>query len=441
MDSNNRLTRKIIHLFTGLALFVLTLFLQRNELLTVIVAGSVFAFITYPLKAFRILHHTRNGSLGTLFYPLGVLTAFLLLYNQPIYYFQVSLLILTVSDTSANLAGRIKRGNVYFNTFKEEKSFYGVVAFAITAYLVYLLLLPTQVMDSFAFVTLALLLAVTFEVISHKGSDNFSIPAGSALFFLVMQQHDGAVSPLLAIVVISAAGAYLLFRMGFLSKMAAVAVYFLGVYFIGVLGWQWATPVLFFFFTSVALTRASTFSGRLATHENRRNTWQVLANILWALLASVAYLVTQEEVFLYLYVALVAAVTADTWASVTGPLFHRRSFSLADMAMRASGVSGGITFAGTLASLTGSFLVAYLGGMLLFDTLSAGMIVAIALSGFLAGFVDSFLGAFAEKPMTASRWFRKQAIKKEALSPNDVVNLMGSLTAPVFFILLRMLIT
>jgi len=437
MSLKNRLIRKSIHLLTGLAIFILTLFLERHVLLILIAAGSLFALATFFSRHFRIVHRTEDASLGTLFYPLGIITAFILLYNHPLHYFQISLLILTVSDTTANLTGQIKPGNRYFNMFREEKSLYGVLGFAVTAFLIYYTLLPSRTIDIHTYIILAILLAITFEVISYRGSDNFSIPVGSALFFMIMERYEGSLPLLLLVVLLSAAGAFLFFRMGLLTKQAAVVVYFLGVYFLGVLGVDWIVPVLAFFFSSVILTKVNTaFKGR-KPKANRRNSWQVLANILWALLISGTYLITGDERLPYLFIASIAAVTADTWASEAGPIFHRRSFALGEMRMRASGVSGGISLAGSLAGLTGALLIAALSIYLFDGSFQTGMVLMLGMAGFLSSFVDTLLGAFAEPRMERLAMFGKQQGKAEALSPNDMVNLLGSLTAPLFFILLR----
>ncbi len=437
MSLKNRLIRKSIHLFTGLAIFLLTLFLEKQVLLVLIAAGSLFAVVTFPLQRFRIVHRTDDASLGTLFYPLGIITAFILLYHQPIHYFQISLLILTVSDTAANLTGQIRPGNIKFNMLREEKSLYGVLGFAITAFLIYCLLLPSDTIDFHAYIILAILLAITFEVISYKGSDNFSIPVGSALYFLIIERYDGSLPLLLLVVLLSALGAWAFFRMGLLTKQAAVVVYFLAVYFLGVLGVNWLLPVLAFFFTSVLLTKVNSARKGRQSSANRRNSWQVLANIFWALLISAVFLVTGDAQLPYLFAALIAAVTADTWASETGPVFHRRSFSVGECRWRESGVSGGISLAGSVSGLTGALLIAALSVFLFDGSLDAGLILAIGAAGWLSSFVDTLLGAFAEPHLERSAWFRKQQGRVEGITPNDVVNLLGSVVAPVFYLLLR----
>lgn len=80
------LLRKSIHFVTGLAIFSLTWVLDQQVLLWLIMGGSVFSFATFRYKRFYLLHQTTDASLGTLFYPIGILSVFLLLLPLPIVY-------------------------------------------------------------------------------------------------------------------------------------------------------------------------------------------------------------------------------------------------------------------------------------------------------------------------------------------------------------------
>ena len=80
------------------------------------------------------------------------------------------------------------------------------------------------------------------------------------------------------------------------------------------------------------------------------------------------------------------------------------------------------------------------------------MVIILTLSGFLASFIDSLLGAFVEPHLKEMKYFRnetnqsrnkvnqpmrerKQPIsQKDRLTPNDLVNLLASMTAPLFFL-------
>ncbi|MFP4064359.1 MAG: DUF92 domain-containing protein [Bacteroidales bacterium] len=428
--NRNRLIRKSIHFLTGIALFGLTFLLDHLALLAVIVAGSVFAFVSYWSQSFQLIHKTRNHSLGTLFYPLGVLIAFVLLYQMPIEYFRASLLVLAVSDTMANALGRIRPGNIFFNPLKEEKSLYGIVAFAVSTLIIFYVLLPDAAV--WHYLILATLLAIVFEIFSWRGSDNLSIPVGSALFFIVMDRHESDLVFLILLVLVAGMGAFLLNRFRLLEKQASALVFFMAVYFTGALGFSWVILIVSFFVTSVLFTIVRARKSRNPSALHGRNTWQVLANSVWAIWFSAAWLITGNEILVLLYVSVVAAVTADTWASEIGPLFHRRCFSLYHRRMKPSGINGGVSMAGSLAALAGAVFIAGMAYWLFAPVIDSSLVILLALSGFLASFADSLLGAFVEDNL--ERWIGSFD-NVNGLTANDLINVLGSLAAPVLLML------
>ncbi len=428
--------RKIVHLTTGLTILLLSFWVNRPLLLMIMTLGGVFAFATFNSKAFRPLHHTNRQSLGTLFYPIGVVAAFLLLYNKPILYFQTSLMILTVSDTVASWAGKIKPGNIRFNTYRDEKSLFGAVGFALSAMAIFYFMLPSSLYPSHSFILLGTLLAVNFEVISHRGSDNLSIPIGTALFFLIMENHNGSLEYLTLLVAFSALGAYLLFHLQWLTKNASILAYFLSVFFLGALGYQWMLTAVFFFSTSVLLTKANAFYEGKKRRSNQRNAWQAMANIFWGILTSTGYLLTGDQIFIHLFICALASVTADTWASEAGPIFHSKSFSLNQGRMKPSGISGGISPMGTLAALAGSVFTTTLALWLFYGSTPWHLLIKISLCAFFGMMVDSVLGAFLEPRLEKSAYFTARYHKKEHFTPNDLINLSGTLGALLLYLLL-----
>jgi len=146
--------RKSVHLVTGLVIFYLTFRFSRQTLLIVFIAGTVFSFLTYFIRKFNYIHVTGGSSWGTLFYPLGILSSFLVLYDLPLYYFQISLLFLAISDTVANLGGYLVPGNPPFAILSEKKTPVGIIGFALTAFIISLILLPGSGKDNIFYVGL-----------------------------------------------------------------------------------------------------------------------------------------------------------------------------------------------------------------------------------------------------------------------------------------------
>lgn len=425
--------RKLIHLLTGLLILLLTYHLDRRLLLYLIILGAAFAVISFNLRPFMLLHKSFSKSLGTLFYPAGVLSSYLLLYGQPIYFFQASLMVLTVSDTLANLAGQWKPGNRMFMVFREHKSLFGVLGYSISALVILYLFVPHSLYADWWFMLLALLLAINFEVISVRGSDNFSITFGLSLFFLINETHNLDMPFLILSLLTMSTGAWLLYHWRMLSRLGSLAAYLIGVFLLAAMGWEWMLPVLTFFITSLIFTKVNKYINKKPAGTTKRNAWQVTANIFWALVSAILFLITNNALFELLFIVFVASVTADTWASEIGPVFNKRSFSLRDGRFYAAGTTGAISVSGTLAAFAGAFVIAVLSGFLFFNEISWPVTVAITLAAFLATFVDSLLGAFWEVKLLENEYF-KAPHSSERITPNDLVNLVGSLSAGLFFL-------
>jgi uncharacterized protein (TIGR00297 family) len=427
--------RKLIHLSLGLIIWILSHVLEKNVLLYLILAGTVFSFLTFNYKKFHLLHKTTDASLGTLFYPVGILTSYLMLYNLPLYYFQSALLVLSISDTLANFVGQIQKGNGWIRSFHDRKSIYGITAYVLSACLIFYFLLPDSLSSDIPYILFALLWAVILETASMRGSDNFSIPAGLALLFLLSHHFEADYLYLSAILLVLAAGCFLLFKLNILTRRGSFVAFLLGFYFAGIAGWSWLTPVLLFFLSSAAFTKLHHAKKGSGKNSTARNAWQVIANTIWALASSALFLFTQNEIFILFFIAFVAAVTADTWASEIGPLLNKRCFSLLKMKTVPAGTNGGISFFGSLTALAGATIISSLSYYLFFGFWQWDIVVILSISAFMACFADSLLGAFAEDKMVQLNYFKKRK-SLESISPNDLVNMMGSFTAFVFYLLL-----
>lgn len=429
------LIRKLIHLTIGLIILILSYVVEKHVLLYLIIAGTVFSFLTFNFNKFRFLHKTTDASLGTLFYPAGILSSFLILYKLPMYYFQSLLMVLSISDTMANFAGRIRKGNRWIRTFHDRKSIYGIAAYALSAWLIFYLFLPGFLSSHIPYILFALLWAVILETASMRGSDNFSIPAGLALFFLLTHQYQTDYLYLSAILMALAPACFLLFRFNILTRRGSFFAFLLGFYLAGVGGWPWLMPVLLFFVSSAAFTKIHHALKGRKTGSTARNAWQVTANIIWAVISSALFLLTKDEIFIFFFIAFVAAVTADTWASEIGPLLNKKCISLSTMRPVPAGTNGGISFFGSVAALSGAVIISSLSYHLFYGSWQWDVIAILSVSAFLACFTDSLLGTFAEAKMLQSQYFSKRKTSK-SITPNDLVNMMGSFTAFIFYLLL-----
>lgn len=190
--------------------------------------------------------------------------------------------------------------------------------------------------------------------------------------------------------------AYAAFRAHSLDKSGAFAAAFVGTIIFGLGGLQWAILLLTFFITSSGLSRA--FKKRKAglnekfSKGHERDAGQVFGNGGLATLFAALHTFYPNSMIPWMgFAASLAAVNADTWATELGVLNPTAPRLITNMKKRVEkGTSGGISLWGTLASLVGSAVVAFLAALFTEHWLLLPLITFAGLAGSL---FDSLLGA------------------------------------------------
>ena len=190
--------------------------------------------------------------------------------------------------------------------------------------------------------------------------------------------------------------AFLAYKARSLNKSGAVAAAFTGTIIFGIGGWQWAILLLTFFITSSAFSRA--FKKRKAKLEEKfskgheRDAGQVFGNGGVATFFAALHYFYPNEPWVWIgFAASLAAVNADTWATELGVLNPNPPRMITNLTkVVEKGTSGGISLVGTIASLTGSALIAFLASLL---TGNWSIFPLITLAGLAGSLFDSLLGA------------------------------------------------
>jgi len=123
----------------------------------------------------------------------------------------------------------------------------------------------------------------------------------------------------------------------------------------------------------------------------QRDAGQVWANGGIGLLLCIIYFFTEQDGLIYAFIGVMAAVTADTWATEIGALSKQPPRSILTLKQVSTGTSGGVTALGLFASLAGGLLIgltAYAVSSIAFHAIWIG-----ALSGLLGSLADSWIGA------------------------------------------------
>ncbi len=159
-------------------------------------------------------------------------------------------------------------------------------------------------------------------------------------------------------------------------------------------GLQMLLLIFFFLLISVIATKYGARSKKmLDIFEGERGWKNVLSNGLIPTALAVAFFFTKDYMFVLAYIASIASITADKFASELG--VFDKPFFLLGMKKVKPGTSGAVSVLGTLTSLSGAFVIT-LSAVYLFGTpLSTAFF--LGLIGFLGGFIDSIFGVLEEK--------------------------------------------
>lgn len=232
-----------------------------------------------------------------------------------------------------------------------------------------------------------------------------------------------------------------------LTATGAVATFIVGFVSFGLGGGKFMVPLLTFFITSSLLSRAGrrrkASANTQAVKGATRDYAQVLANggaatVLVIIFWQVArhWPIYHTRYLLMLYLAALATVNADTWATEIGGLSRSSPRLLSSWKRAPAGASGAITWLGIGAALAGSLAVTAAGWLVW--RLSPPEFLAVCWAGFLGSFVDSLLGAslqalyqhpitgeFTERPVIDG--VRTVKARGIAWMTNDLVNFLASL--------------
>ncbi|SDW24267.1 TIGR00297 family protein [Marinococcus luteus] len=175
-----------------------------------------------------------------------------------------------------------------------------------------------------------------------------------------------------------------------LTLAATVSAGVLGTLVYTWTGWLGTAALLTFFVSSTALSRLN------KQEKEQRDSWQVGANGGPMLMFAALFSAVSWEGFLAAAVGAAAASNADTWASEVGRRFGDRPFHVRSRKRIENGFSGAVSGAGTLGAFGGAFLV---GGSAYFisSEMNDFMLIAVSIAGVCGCFIDTFLGAYAER--------------------------------------------
>ena len=202
---------------------------------------------------------------------------------------------------------------------------------------------------------------------------------------------------MLLAVLFAGAVAALAYRFGALTRSGALAAFVVGTIVFATLGYGGAAVLFAFFIPSTLLSRlgrARKSALRDVGKHGARDAWQVLAN--GGVAAAAALLALRFGLPLAAaFAGAFAAAAADTWGTEIGTLSRAAPRSILSLRPMATGLSGGVTLAGSAATVGGALCVAFVAACA-----SLAPFWAVAAGGVAGALTDSLLGAGVQ----ALRW-------------------------------------
>ena len=408
-------SRRLVHVLAGSAIFSCR-FIFEQPTYPVLVALLFLAINLLTLRKGLLasIHGIAGKSYGTVFFPLAYAALALLFWTRDPVALQTGVLLLTVADPLAGWVGQTW-GRRTFALWAENKTLPGSVAMFSAAALIWAasggLLLPLAGLPAWTATQLALgvplgaAVVTIAEIHSRAGSDNLTVPLAGTLFMALFAALPADSFTGLALWSTGSgvllAGAVWLPA---LSRSGMLGAWVMGLFIFLAGGWTWLLPIIVFFVASslLSLARRAAKAGPTV----RRDLRQVFANGGPAMAAAIVFGISgpmgwQIEGLYSVFLAALAAATADTWATEIGKWSRTPPRNIITGEVVVPGTSGGVTWLGTAGSLAGAALLAITGRLLAPELLSASQAAVVLLIGFGAALVDSLLGATLQARFTS----------------------------------------
>lgn len=395
------LSRKFLHISAVGACAIVPLFLESLTLLFYLVASFEILLIYLVASGKLFAENKSNKSWGIAFFPIPYLALLYIFENEREFIF-IPMIILAVSDALACIIGTLSAKKFYILT-GDKKSLIGSSVFFLSSFILLLIFWNSQqnnVQYVFSLLIIALILSA-LEALGSKGSDNLLIPSGAALLMFIETKNPSQLTEYILLLSLILIFLVLMLKMRWLQMSGALSAALLGFFVWHFAGWEFLAPLVWFLFSSTVIGkiyRVEIQEGFEKKHGKARDYIQVLSNSwLFLVLAIILGLNPENnELIIPKLYAVMAIATADTWASELGGKFSNKVIYLFTMKLHPKGISGGLSFIGTLSGFLGGLSIACL-GYFMGHLSSVSSIVIITIVGFAGMIVDSIIAAFLQK--------------------------------------------
>lgn len=440
-------TRKLVHILVGFEWIILYSFFGAGaHFLAVCLIFTALLTIVYFGKLTPMIASDGDNAPGTVYYgvAMSILALVSLFVPKFVIYFGIGVFCTSLGDGLAGLVGQAV--TKYNPKIYGNKSLFGFAVNLIVSSVVPFVfeavfkigLKPWQCI-------LIGIFSACVELISSYGLDNISVTLGTAFLsfiFIYLPTYQHYLVPIILTPIIIA----VVLKKKALTPIATLLAVFLDIVVTLTLGNFGFILLLTFLLGSVLIDkvkRKKLTDDGITKREGCRSAPQVIANGLIPMLMAIFFSITREYAFLVGYVAALAEAFADTAASGFG-VFSPSTFDLFKWKKCEKGLSGGVSWIGTVSAIVVSFiipLIAYAFGMIKLSS-----VFFAAAFAFLGVMFDSFLGSVVQVkykcPVCGKLTEREyhHEMKTEKLSgfeffDNDVVNLFSGIFAALLTVI------
>lgn len=447
---SKKITRKLVHILIGFEWVILYHYFGAgiHFLLVCLFFLAVLA-IAYKKKLMAMISSDGDNAPGTVYYALAMSIMALICMFVPdmMLPFGIGVLCTSLGDGFAGLFGQFaslgRNAKIYGN-----KTIYGtmmnfIVCFCSVGVFQREFNLGLTIVP---IISIALF-ATILELLSTKGLDNISVTLGSSFLayaFINFPAIENYVVPILLTPLIIAF-AYKKKALTVGGIIAAIAIDFVVSLSLGNSGF---IILLAFFIGGIAVDKIKKNGKKTRQSIEKRGDCrdhvQVMANAFVPSACAVAYVFTSEKIFVIAFVTALAEAFADTTASGIGS-FSKKVFDPFRMRACTPGISGGMSWLGTISSAVAALLMSALAYAL--DLVSVVGAVVVFSSAFLGAIFDSLLGSLLQIKYRCTHCGsiteREEHCERPcvrhsglAIMTNDTVNLVSTLFSSLLAIVL-----
>ena len=443
----NAITRKLVHIFIGFEWVILYLFHGATyHFLIVCLAFLVLLLVAYKKKLLQMISSDGDNASGTVYYAVSMsLMALVSLIDQRfILPFGLAVFVTSLGDGFAGLLGvLVKKHNP---TVYKQKTLVGALAnfvLSTATALAFMTIFEDMGLTPIHCLVIGAL-SVGIELISGFGLDNITLPLSVAAFsYLSTVFCTETAKYFLPIALTPLIIAFVLEHKA-LTMGGVIAAILLDVAVSISLGNLGFLLLLIFLVLGILTDKLKKKNANLMEEKSsHRDASQVLANGLVPIVCAAMYFAIGERAFLLAFVAGLAEALGDTAASSLGS-YSKSTFDLFKFRKCERGISGGVSFIGTIAAFTFSTIIPLVA--LAFSLISITEMLVITAISIAGVFFDSLLGSLLQAKYRCAVCDSLTEKSEHCATPaklvsgirfinNDTVNALATLFAAILTVL------